>query len=112
MVIVVNVYNCYIQYNRFEKLLLQASSVYCSLMVVRAETGQWYVDDTYIVMKKVHAQEFTDFQNTRDDDVKWITESEVIQAVTDDDSLESNVEQSLAFLETLSVVNADGSFRS
>ena len=43
-------------------------------------------------MKKVHTQEFTDFLNTVDDDIKWTTEGEVIQAVTDDDSLESNVE--------------------
>ena len=36
-----------------------------------------YVDDTYTTMKKAHAQEFTEYLNTVDPDIKWITEREV-----------------------------------
>ena len=33
-----------------------------------------YMDDTYMVMKKVHAQEFTEYINTMDIDMKWMME--------------------------------------
>ena len=48
-----------------------------------------------MVKMKVHAQEFTDFLNTVDDDIKWTTEGEVVQAVTDGDCLETDIERSL-----------------
>ncbi|XP_070550371.1 uncharacterized protein [Ptychodera flava] len=54
-----------------------------------------YVDDTHTKLKKCHAQEFTDHLNTLDPDIKFTTEGEE--------------NRSLAFLDTLSVVQVDGS---
>ncbi|XP_070532995.1 uncharacterized protein [Ptychodera flava] len=54
-----------------------------------------YVDDTHTKLKKCHAQEFTDHLNTLDPDIKFTTEGEE--------------NRSLAFLDTLSVVQEDGS---
>ena len=33
-----------------------------------------YVDDTYTIMKKAHVQEFTEYLNTVDADIRWTTE--------------------------------------
>ena len=56
-----------------------------------------YVDDTYTKLKKEHAQEFTDHLNSIDPDIKFTTESEE--------------NRSLPFLDTLSVVQPDGSIK-
>ena len=40
-----------------------------------------YVDDTHIMLKKIHSQEFTDHLNSLDDDSKWTTEGEVVLEV-------------------------------
>ena len=39
------------------------------------------VDDTYTILKKVHAQAFTNHLNSMDEDVKWTTEGEVTTVV-------------------------------
>ena len=31
-----------------------------------------------MMLKNMHSQEFTDFLNTMDDDIKWMTEGEVV----------------------------------
>ena len=36
-----------------------------------------YMDDTYTIIKKVHAQEFMEYLNTVDADIKWMTEGEM-----------------------------------
>ena len=36
------------------------------------------MDDTHIVVKKIHSQEFTDHVNSGDDDIKWTIEGEVV----------------------------------
>ena len=43
-----------------------------------------YVDDTYTIMKKDHAQEFTEYLNMVDTDIKWTMEREVETLVTED----------------------------
>ena len=70
-----------------------------------------YVDDTYTVLKKDQAQEFTDYLNTLDEDIKWTTEGEVKTDLVSED-VEKRVERSLAFLDTLSVLNEDGTIRT
>ena len=64
-----------------------------------------YVDDTYTVLKKGQAKAFTEYLNMIDGDIKWTTEGEVHQEVED---MEKKEEQCLAFLDTLSVINKDG----
>ena len=54
-----------------------------------------YVDDTHTKLKKEHAQEFTDHLNSLDPDIKFTTEGEE--------------DKSLAFLDTSTVIQADGS---
>ena len=70
-----------------------------------------YVDDTYTVLKKHQAQAFTDYLNTVDEDIKWTTEGEVLKDIEVEDN-EKKVERCLAFLDTLSVINEDGSIRT
>ena len=89
------------------------SPIVCNLYMEdferRALTGipdppRWwkrYVDDTYTVLKKSQSQTFTDFLNTVDDDIKWTTEGEVLKEWEGEDKLE----RTLAFLDTLSVIN-------
>ena len=43
-----------------------------------------YMDDTYIIIKKAHAREFTEYLNMVDPDIKWMTEGEVETVVTED----------------------------
>ena len=38
-----------------------------------------YVDNTYTVLRKDKAQNFTDYMNTVNDDIKWTTEAEVVK---------------------------------
>ncbi len=47
-----------------------------SIMILRAGWWKRYVDDTYTVLKKAYAQDFSDHLNTVDDDIKWTTEGE------------------------------------
>ena len=54
-----------------------------------------YVDDTHTKLKKCYAQEFTDHINSLDPDIKFTTEGEENRA--------------LAFLDTLTVIQEDGS---
>ena len=56
-----------------------------------------YVDDTHCKLKKCYAQEFTDHLNSLDKDIKFTTEGE-----------ENN---SLAFLDTLTVIQPDRSLK-
>ena len=70
-----------------------------------------YVDDTYMVLKKDQAQAFTEYLNTIDEDIKWTTEGEVEQEIEVED-MEKKVERCLAFLDTLSVINDDGTIRT
>ena len=74
-----------------------------------------YVDDTYTIMKKVHIQEFTEYLNTVDADIKWTTEGEVETVITEDADEEivwDRVERTLAFLNTWSVISLDGSIKT
>ena len=62
-------------------------------------------------MKKAQSQAFTEYLNTIDDDIKWTTEGEVQQEIEVED-MEKKVERCLAFLDTLSVINDDGTIRT
>ena len=66
-----------------------------------------YVDDTHTKLKKAYAQEFTDHLNSIDDDIKWTTEGEV-----ETHSEHNNTERALAFLDTWSVINEDGTIKT
>ena len=68
-----------------------------------------YVDDTYTVLRKDQAQKFTDYLNTVDKDIKWTTEGEVVKNI---EGLENRTERGLAFLDTLSVTNEDGTIKT
>ena len=85
------------------------------MALVKAENPpRWwkrYVDDTYTVLQKDQAQHFIDYLNTVDDDIKWTTEGEVVKEV-EVEGLENKTERGLAFLDTLSVVNEDGSIKT
>ena len=67
------VYNQYMEY--FEQQALAMAQPMQRLW-------RCYVDDTYTIMKKAHAQEFTEYLNTVDTDVRWMTEGEVETMVT------------------------------
>jgi hypothetical protein len=69
-----------------------------------------YVDDTHTILKKDHAQGFTDHLNQVDEDIKWTTEGEVVVEVQVDQELElgPRTERALAFLDTWTVVDPDG----
>ncbi|XP_068739082.1 uncharacterized protein [Montipora capricornis] len=56
---------------------------------------------------KAYAQEFTDHLNSIDDDIKWIIEGEV-----ETHSEDNNTERALAFLDTWSVINEDGTIKT
>ena len=74
-----------------------------------------YVDDTHTVLKKAQAQEFTDYLNTVDEDIKWTTEGETLSNMmpTGNESEQgSRSERTLAFLDTVTVVRADGEIRT
>ena len=66
-------------------------------------------------MKKAHAQEFTEYLNMVDADIKWSTEGEVERVITEDADEEivwDRVERALAFLDTWSVISSDGSIKT
>jgi hypothetical protein len=60
-------------------------------------------------MKKCHAQEFTDFLNTVDKDIKWTREEEVVTQLAGEGA---RTERALAFLDTWSVIGEDGSVKT
>ena len=41
-----------------------------------------YMDETYMIMEKTQAQEFTEYLNMVDPDIKWMKEGEVETVVT------------------------------
>ena len=69
------------------------------------------MDDTYTVLRKDQAQSFTDYLNTVDEDIKWTTEGEVVKEV-EVEGMENRMERGLAFLDTLSVINEDGTIKT
>ena len=70
-----------------------------------------YVDDTYTVLRKDQAQSFTDYLNTVDEDIKWTTDGEVMEEV-EVEGMENRMERGLVFLDTLSVINEDGTIKT
>ena len=42
------------------------------------------MDDMYMIMKKAHAQDFTDYLNTVDADIKWAMEGKVETVIAED----------------------------
>ena len=68
------------------------------------------MDDTYTVLQKDQAQNFIDYLNTVDDDIKW-TEGEEVKEV-EVEGLENKTERGLAFLDTLSIMNENGSIKT
>ena len=88
-----------------------------ALAMARHPPRLWrcYVDETYTIMKKAHTQEFTEYLNTVDPDIKWTMEGEVETVVTEDAGDEvvwDRVEKALAFLDTWSVIFPDGSIKT
>ena len=74
-----------------------------------------YMDDTYTIMNKAHVQEFIEYLNTVDADIKWKMEGEAYMVITEDADEEivwDRVERALAFLDTLSVILPDGSIKT
>ena len=67
------------------------------------------------MLKKALAQDFTDYLNTVDDDIKWTTEGETtteLAATSDVGDQGSRSERTLAFLDTVTVVREDGEIRT
>ena len=54
-------------------------------------------------------QKFIDYLNTVDEDIKWTTVGEVVKDI---EGLENRTERCLAFLDTLSVINEDGTIKT
>ena len=77
-----------------------------------------YVDNTYTIMKKAHAQKLTEYLKMVDPDIKWVMEGEVETVVTEDadEIVWDRVERALAFLDTFldtwSVILQDGSIKT
>ena len=69
------------------------------------------MDDTYTIVKKAHIQEFTEYLNMVDPDIKWIAEREVETVVTkdaDEEIVWDRIKRALAFLAIWSVIVPDG----
>ena len=43
-----------------------------------------YMDNTYTIMKMAHAQEFTEYLDMVDEDIKWMMEGEEETVITND----------------------------
>ena len=56
-------------------------------------------------------QNFTDYLTTVNEDIMWTTEGEVVKEV-EVEELENKVERRLAFLDTQSAINEDGSIKT
>ena len=62
---------------------------------------------------KTNAQEFTDHLNSIDEDIKWMTEREVtMHTQSNEANIGTRTERALAFLDTWSVANEDGSIKT
>ena len=62
----------------------------------RPRWWHWSVDDTHTVLKKIHLQEFTDHLNSVYDDIKWMTEGEVVmKALLDGSAMVGDDETSI-----------------
>ena len=90
------------------------SPIVCNLYMESFE--HWYIDDTHMVLKKIHTQEFTDHLNSVDDDIKWMIEGEVMteallhgSAMAGEGERLIRMERALTFLDTWMVVECDGS---
>ena len=44
-----------------------------------------YMDNTYTIMKKAHAQDFTEYLNTVDANIKWMMQGEVVTKDVDEE---------------------------
>ena len=66
---------------------------------------------THTVLQKDQPQNFIDYLNMVDDDIKWTTEGEVVKEI-EVEGLEKKTERGLAFLDMLSIVNEDGSIKT
>ena len=57
-----------------------------ALAIARHPLRLWrcYMDDTYTIIKKAHAQEFTEYLNMVDADIRWTTEGEMETVITED----------------------------
>ena len=75
---------------------------------------KWYADDTHMVLVKTHAQEFTDHLNRIDDHINWATEGEVTTHTVSNEEvyIGTRTKRALAFLDTWSVINDDGSIKT
>ena len=76
------------------------------------------MNDTYMIMKKAHAQEFMEYLNMVDADIKWMMEGEVemvemmVTEDADEEIVSDRVERALAFLDTWLVILPDGSIKT
>ena len=72
------------------------------------------MDDTHTKLKKACSEAFKKHLNSVDDDIKWTTEMVITPPVTgeEDGDIGSKRERALAFLDTLSVINDDGSVKT
>ena len=72
------------------------------------------MNDTHTVLKKAHAQAFTDHLKSVDEDIKWTMEGEIVtdMHMDQDGEVVPQVERTLAFLDTLSVIKEDGSIKT
>ena len=66
-----------------------------------------YVDDIETMLKKAHAQAFTNHVNSLEEDIKWTTEREVTTEVKEEKEVGVTTERALAFLDTWSVIKED-----
>ena len=83
-------------------------------MAAAENTPHWwkrYVEDTYTILQKDQAQDFSAYLNTVDEDIKWTTEGEVLTEI-EIGGLKHKIERGLAFLNTLSVIMEDGSIKT
>ena len=73
------------------------------------------MDDTYTINKKAHTQEFSEYLNMVDADIKWTMEGEVEMVVTEnmDEEIDwDRVERALGLLNTWTVILPDGSIKA
>ena len=69
---------------------------------------------THTVLLKAHAQRFTDHLNSIDDNIKLTTGGDIIahKPGDEEENTITKSERALAFLDTWSVVNVDGSIKT
>ena len=62
-----------------------------------------------MVLRKDHAHKFTDYLKKVDEDIKWTIDGDVVKEL---EGLENKTERGLAFLDTMSVINEDGTIKT